>query len=157
MIAAMSAPEPTARIVAFFETLTPATLATLGSHYSDDARFVDPFNDVKGQPAIRAVFEHMFATLDAPRFEVVDAVTEGNQCFLVWNFHFRRHGHSADSLIHGASHLRFAADGRVALHRDYWDAAQQVYENVPVLGAVMRWLRRRLFATGSSSSLKGAP
>lgn len=144
MIAAMSS--PTATVVAFFETLTPATLPTLASVYADDARFVDPFNDVTGLPAIRAVFEHMFATLDEPRFEVVDAVTEGGQCFLVWNFHFRRRGHTAAGLIHGTSHLRFASDGRVLLHRDYWDAAQQVYEGVPVLGAVMRWLRHRLSA-----------
>ena len=144
MIAAMSS--PTARLVAFFETLTPATLPALASVYSDDARFVDPFNDVTGLPAIRAVFDHMFATLDEPRFEVIEAMTEGEQCFLVWNFYFRRRGSGALGSIHGASHLRFAADGRVTLHRDYWDAAQQVYEGVPLLGAVMRCLRRRLSA-----------
>ena len=144
MIATMSS--PTATVVAFFETLTPATLPTMASVYSDDARFIDPFNDVTGQPAIRAVFEHMFATLDEPRFEVIEAMTEGDQCFLVWNFHFRRRGRTAAGSIHGASHLRFASDGRVVLHRDYWDAAQQVYEGVPVLGAVMRWLRHRLSA-----------
>lgn len=139
-------PSPTAAVVAFFETLTPATLPTLAAVYTEDARFVDPFNDVTGQPAIRAVFAHMFATLDEPRFEVVGAVTEGDQCFLVWNFYFRRGGRAVTPSIHGVSHLRFAADGRVLLHRDYWDAAQQVYERVPVLGAVMRWLRHRLSA-----------
>ena len=140
-------PSPTATVVAFFDTLTPATLPALASIYRDDARFVDPFNDVSGLPAIRAVFDHMFATLDEPRFEVIEAVTEGDQCFLVWNFHFRRRGRSAAGSIHGASHLRFATDGRVALHRDYWDAARQVYESVPVLGAILRWLRRRLCAS----------
>jgi len=145
MIATMSS--PTATVVAFFETLTPATLPALASVYSDDARFVDPFNDVTGLPAIRAVFDHMFATLDEPRFEVIEAVTEGDQCFLVWNFHFRRRGRRAVGPIHGASHLRFATDGRVTLHRDYWDAAQQVYESVPVLGAILRRLRRRLCAS----------
>ena len=139
-------PSPTATVVAFFETLTRATLPTLASVYSDDARFVDPFNDVTGHGAIRAVFAHMFATLDEPRFEVIEALTVGDQCFLVWNFHFRLRGRSAAGWIHGASHLRFGADGRVMLHRDYWDAAQQDYEGVPVLGAVMRWLRHRLSA-----------
>ena len=145
MIGAMSS--PTARVVAFFETLTLATLPALESVYSEEARFIDPFNDITGRRAIRAVFEHMFTTLDAPSFEVVDAVTEGDQCFLVWNFHFRRRGHSAAGSIHGTTHLRFAADGRVTLHRDYWDAARQVYEEVPVLGVVLRWLRRQLSAS----------
>ena len=45
--------------------------------------------------------------------------------------------------MRGASHLRFAPDGRVADHRDYWDAAEELYEKLPVVGGVMRWLKRR--------------
>lgn len=136
----------TARVVAYFEALTPETLAQLSAVYADDARFIDPFNDVSGVQAVRRIFEHMFATLDAPRFEVLEAVTEGEQCFLLWNFSFRRSGRTQAMVIHGASHLRFAADGRVAWHRDYWDAARELYETLPVLGALLRWVRQRLSA-----------
>lgn len=155
----MTAPMPTsthpfapdarvAKVVAFYETLTTGTLAQLESVYADDARFIDPFNDVTGHVGIRGVFVHMFATLDAPRFEVVHSVTEGDHCFLTWNFSFRRKGRPNPAVIHGASHLRFAADGRIGMHRDYWDPARELYEDLPVLGAIMRWLRRRLAAAG---------
>jgi hypothetical protein len=33
--------------------------------------------------------------------------------------------------------------GLIVLHRDYWDAAEELYEKLPVVGALMRWLRRR--------------
>jgi ketosteroid isomerase-like protein len=143
------APAPdsrTEKLVAFYESLTPATLTRLPAIYSEDARFIDPFNDVTGHAAIGRVFEHMFATLDAPRFAVVRTITEGDQCVLLWDFDFRRKGRSETWLIHGASHLRFADDGRVVWHRDYWDPARELYEGLPVLGTVMRWLRRRLSA-----------
>ena len=39
--------------------------------------------------------------------------------------------------------MRFAADGRVVYHRDCWDAAEELYEKLPVLGALMRWLKRQ--------------
>ncbi|MCA0424309.1 MAG: nuclear transport factor 2 family protein, partial [Proteobacteria bacterium] len=39
--------------------------------------------------------------------------------------------------------LRLAADGRIAEHRDYWDAAEELYEKLPAIGALMRWLKRR--------------
>ena len=39
--------------------------------------------------------------------------------------------------------LAFAPDGRIAMHRDYWDAAEELYEKLPVLGGLMRWIRRR--------------
>jgi ketosteroid isomerase-like protein len=150
--AAVATPPRTAKVVAFFEALTPETLARLDTVYTEDARFIDPFNDVAGQAGVRRVFEHMFATLDAPRFEIVSALTEGEQCFLLWNFRFRRKGSSGISLIHGSTHVRFAADGRIAWHRDYWDPARELYETVPLLGAVMRWLRRRLSAGLSGES-----
>jgi hypothetical protein len=42
------------------------------------------------------------------------------------------------------SHLKFAADGRVVYHRDYWDAAEELYMKLPAIGTLMRGLRRML-------------
>lgn len=135
------------RVIGFFERLSRADLQRLESIYVPDARFSDPFNDVQGTPAIAAIFGHMFDRLEAPRFVVLEALAEGDRCFLTWDFHFRhaRLG-DGDHTIHGGSLLRFATDGRIALHRDYWDAAEQVYARLPVVGALMRWLRRRAAA-----------
>ena len=133
-----------ARIVALYETLSPAALPQLATIYTDDARFKDPFNEVQGVPAIRAIFEHMYRTLDNPRFVVHERVLQGTQCFLTWDFLFRmKRFDRSEQTIHGASHLQLAADGRIRMHRDYWDAAEELYEKLPVLGALMRWLRRR--------------
>ncbi|MBU4505359.1 MAG: nuclear transport factor 2 family protein, partial [Gammaproteobacteria bacterium] len=59
-----------ASITRWFESLTPGNLGQLEAFYSADARFKDPFNDVQGVAAIRAIFEHMFVALSAPRFVV---------------------------------------------------------------------------------------
>jgi steroid Delta-isomerase len=138
-------PDPrAARIVALFEQLVPADLARLHLFYAADARFKDPFNDVLGVPAIERVFRHMFDRLDEPRFVVHEVLVEGDQCFLTWDFLFRFKGRAqVRQTVRGATHLRFDAQGRVALHRDYWDVAEELYEKLPLLGALMRWLRRR--------------
>ena len=135
------------QVIAFFETLAPDSLQRLDQIYADAARFTDPFNEVSGLAAIRRVFQHMFETLDAPQFRIVLTATQGEHSFLLWNFRFRSRGRSTTALIHGSTHLRFAADGRITWHRDYWDPAREVYESLPLLGVVMRWLRRRLSAT----------
>ena len=44
--------------------------------------------------------------------------------------------------MRGASHLRFDAAGKVVLHRDYWDAAEELYAKLPLIGPPMRLLRR---------------
>ena len=130
-----------AALIALYEALQPASLDRLVALYAEHCRFKDPFNNVQGRAAVRHVFAHMFETVAAPRFVVNDALAEGDQCFLRWDFH------AGDFVIRGASHLRFDAAGLVSEHRDYWDAAEELYEKLPVLGALMRWLKRRFRAT----------
>ncbi len=142
----MSADPRTARVARFYETLSPQTLDQTATVYADDAHFIDPFNDVHGQAAIRRVLAHMFDNLQSPRFEVLQSITEGDAAMLAWDFRFSRRGQRDEWRVHGVSQLGFAADGRVLLHRDHWDPASQLYERLPLLGAVLRALRRRLSA-----------
>jgi hypothetical protein len=134
-----------ARLADWYARLSPASLREIEQVYAPRARFKDPFNDVEGIDAIRRVFDHMFATLREPRFAVIDAVCDENACLLVWDFDFRRSSGRA-MRIHGASHVTFGGDARVTIHRDYWDAAAELYEKLPFIGSLMRTLRRRLAA-----------
>jgi hypothetical protein len=133
------------RLVAFFENLTPASVAEMALFYDPQARFKDPFNDVTGLPAIRHIFTHMFVALDSPRFVVTEQIAQGHQCFLTWEFRFafRNFKKRQEQVILGSTHLVFSDEGQVTLHRDYWDAAQELYEKLPIVGSLMRWLRRR--------------
>ncbi len=132
-------------IVQFFETLTPAQVDRLAELYTNDARFKDPFNEVQGLAAVQQVFRHMYTSLEAPHFVVTNRIVDGNQCFLTWEFRFRfRNFHKGEpQTVVGGSHLVLADDGRIRLHRDYWDAAEELYEKLPLVGGLMRWLKRR--------------
>jgi ketosteroid isomerase-like protein len=130
-----------ARVKDFFEALAPADVARLPQFYAPQAYFKDPFNDVCGIEAIGRIFAHMFERLESPRFVIREALVQGDAAFLTWDFPFRLRGR--ELLIHGASHLKFDADGRIAYHRDYWDAAEELYEKLPLLGGLMRLLKRQ--------------
>lgn len=138
--------EALARLVDFWERLTPESVAALESVYAQDAYFRDPFNEVRGAEELKRVFEHMFETLDAPRFTIRESTIEGSAAVLIWDFDFRvkRWKPGVARRIHGASHVRFAPDGRVSYHRDYWDAAGELYATLPIVGPIVRWLARRL-------------
>ena len=133
------------RVVDFFETLTPQSVPALDHLYDAQARFKDPFNDVQGLEAVKKIFEHMFVALISPRFVVTGRVVQGRQCFLTWEFSFcfRNFKQGTEQVILGASHLVFSEQGLVTLHRDYWDAAEELYEKLPLVGALMRWLKKR--------------
>ncbi len=131
------------RLIGFFEHIDVANVDRLHDVYTADAWFKDPFNEVSGIDAITRIFRHMFDQVDAPRFVVTNAVLQGEQAFLTWDFLFRMKRFSGDEqCIRGATHVRFADDGRVCFHRDYWDAAEELYEKLPLLGSLMRMLKR---------------
>jgi len=131
-------------IVSWFEALTPESVTRTDAFYAPDAYFKDPFNEVRGVDAIRRIFNHMFEQVAEPRFRVTGRWEGADGIMLAWDFMFRRGARA--HLVHGVSHLRFAPDGRIAWHRDYWDAAGELYETLPVLGALMRFVKRRLGA-----------
>ena len=145
----MTSPTPTSeaisRVVAFFEHLKPADLAQLGQFYASNARFKDPFNEVQGLATIEGIFRHMFAALEHPHFDITGRVEQGAQCFLTWEFRFafRSYAQGVEQTIRGASHLVLDDAQRISLHRDYWDAAEELYEKLPGLGVLMRWLNKR--------------
>ncbi len=132
-------------LVRFFETLTPQSVADLPRFYAGDCRFKDPFNDVRGVDPLQSIFSHMFDQLDAPRFIVRDRLLDGQRALLTWNFEFRfrRWQPQVVQCIHGASLLTFDATGLVSEHRDYWDAAEELYEKLPAIGTMMRFLKRQ--------------
>lgn len=132
------------RLCTFFETLQPEQVADFHRHYTDDAFFKDPFNEVTGLAEIQRIFAHMHVALDRPRFVITGRVVDGDQCFLTWDFlfAFKTFHKGQTQTVRGSSHLRLAADGRVAYHRDYWDTAEELYQKVPLLGGMVRWLTR---------------
>ena len=146
----MNDPEP---LLAWYASLSPDTVGRAGEFYATDARFRDPFNDVCGLGAIEAIFGHMFVHTDQPRFIIGERLVQGDQAFVTWLFVFRLRG--APYQISGASHLRFNPDGLVVMHRDYWDAAEELLQKLPLVGAPIRWLRRRFRVPMPATAAKG--
>lgn len=131
-------------VIRFFETLSPESVARLPEFYSEDVWFKDPFNEVRGVEAIQHIFEHMFTQVETPRFVITERIAQAHGAMLAWDFHFGMRGKAM--LVRGVSHMKWDATGKINYHRDYWDAAEELYSKLPVLGGLMRWLQRRLTA-----------
>jgi hypothetical protein len=136
------------RLIAFYHELTPEKVERFPDFYRPEAYFKDPFNEVRGVEAIQRIFAHMFRQVDAPRFVITERVADTEGVMLVWEFHYRmrRGRRGATQVIRGVSHLKFGADDKVSYHRDYWDAAEELYMKLPVIGCLMRGLQKMLAA-----------
>ena len=128
--------------LAAFDAMAPDRLDVFDAVCDPDVRFVDPFNDVRGLARFKDVFRHMYASLENPRFTVRDSAVGEKAGYIRWHFEFAVKGRGMT--IDGMSEVGFGPDGRVIAHIDHWDAGGQVYAKVPVIGALVRWVKNKL-------------
>ena len=111
--------------------------------YARDAFFKDGYKEVKGVDAIESYFVATTKAVHECTFDITDvSVHEGNYYFRWFmKLTLKRDKNNPIEQI-GMSHVRFAPDGKVVFHTDYWDTSV-VFERVPVMGTIIRWVKER--------------
>ena len=131
-----------------------ARLDALLALYASDARFRDPFNNVRGHAALRNIFEHMATQVREPRFASPNPPAKVTPP-----------GCAGISASPAAASTAPAGFVRRRWPRartpDFWDPAWQLYERVPLLGALMPAApaagRRRRSAEGGRPAAPARP
>lgn len=149
----MSAGTETAarRYAAYLERIAADNLAELEALTAPDVHFKDPFNDVKGQARMIRVFAEVFAVADDVRFEVSDLAFGDRLAFILWDFSCRPKRGGGTWTFRGVSEVRLDGEGRVVEHIDHFDAGSQLYAKLPLVGPLVRFVRRRLEVRDDSS------
>lgn len=128
------------RLLSWFESLSPQNLNQIKELYQSDCYFKDPFNEFYKRDALEQLFADMFIKLQQSRFVIVETLSDADSAFIVWQFHFSVRQRALR--INGSSHLKFDQQGLVVFHRDYWDAAEELYEKLPVIGFILKRLKK---------------
>ncbi|MDN6296875.1 MAG: nuclear transport factor 2 family protein [Halomonas sp.] len=130
---------------AFFSKLDKYCTNSLYDVYTQDVVFIDPLHRIEGARALEAYFAGMYENVSHCHFDYHGKHRDGDTAFVTWTMHFAhpKLNSGRDISVDGCTRLQFSADGRVARHRDYFDAGAMLYEQVPLLGRVIRGLKRR--------------
>ena len=127
-----------------FESVTLDSVDQLVALYAPQAFFKDPFNEVTGKEHIRHIFTNMFSQVNHPRFRILGVLEENTRACLTWEFLFEfKSSPSKAQTIQGCTWFTFNDSGLILSHRDYWDAAEELYEKLPYLGRLMKWLKKK--------------
>ena len=115
----------------------------LGEFYADDIVFRDPVHEIRGLVTLEDYFAELCTDLTDCRFEYLDQVVSEDSAYLKWIMHFR-HPKLGNKMIdvRGVSHLSWQE--KISFHEDFYDMGAMLYERVPVIGNLTRWLRLRL-------------
>ncbi len=131
----------------FYRHLSERSLKDINKVYSRNVTFVDPVTQHQGLAELRSYFEGLLAKSRNCSFEICSSERVGNAGYVGWSMAFSHPQlNSGEEIrVEGFSLLKLAED-RIVHQRDYYDMGAMIYEQVPLLGRLITWLRRRLAA-----------
>ena len=126
-------------------SLAMGNTAELTPLYSEDVYFEDPSHGIQGKAALLERFQQLYSKVDSCNFKFHQTLDTGGEIFLAWTMILRQRGPKSGEVIRveGASFLK-VRNNRIYYHRDYFDLGAFVYENVPMLGSIIRRIKQRL-------------
>ena len=136
------------RFALFFGDFEPDRVSRLlDTTYAADVYFNDSLKTVRGSAELAHYLEASAAGVEDCKVTIEDTSRNQHGEYLVrWKMliRFRKFAKGRDTWTVGITHLRFTADGRVTYHQDYWDSAHGLFEHIPLLGAAIRAIQRRV-------------
>lgn len=126
-----------------YQNLNKDNLIRLKEVYSDDIQFIDPIHEVNGIDALINYFENLYQNMEQCQFQIKQVIEQQGEACLVWSMHYshKKIKNGQKICVDGCSHISFS--NKIDRHRDYLDLGQMLYEQLPLLGPVIKTIKKR--------------
>tara|TARA_B110000438_G_scaffold298716_1_gene347473 strand:+ start:346 stop:780 length:435 start_codon:yes stop_codon:yes gene_type:complete len=140
----------TDKFIHMLKNYGPEVLQELDTIYTNDVQYEDPINKGKGLPHIKLILDDLLKVFQGVQFESIQSTNDDEFAFVSWKmrYKFRKRAYEID----GVSRLRFNESGQITEHKDYWDASFPLYGTFPIIGSIMKLIKK--FVTVKPPSLK---
>jgi hypothetical protein len=126
-----------------FTELRPNQEMALERVYAADIVFEDPVHRVEGLAQLQRYFARLNANVSSCRFAFAEGLVGPGRAMLPWTLHLSLRQRPRRLItVPGASWLHF--ERKVHYQRDYFDAGALIYEQIPGLGLLIRWLKAKV-------------
>lgn len=126
-----------------FATADQLAADELAQIYAADIVFVDPLGRVEGLDNLTHYFSGVYKNVTSCRFDYLEECRLDGRTSIKWDMFFKhpKLAGGREITVRGVSLLEFS--DKVTFHEDIYDVGSLIYENVPVLGGPVRYLKRR--------------
>jgi len=138
----------TTSLINLFNKGGPYTEQQLTEVYNKEIRFTDPAHSIAGIAELCEYLNHQYSNIQHCKFNATGEWACDNNLFLQWDMELQhpKLNRGKTIVVNGLSHLQCVSEKdesiRIVMHRDFFDLGQLLYENVPLLGAINRRLKR---------------
>ncbi len=130
-----------------YESLRATQTGVWDEHYSSDVVFENPVGEIQGREALIKYYQTQYKNMHDMRFEFKPDAIAGDRHLVSWVMYVRSStlNGGEEVSVHGVSEIEFQAEStQIIYQRDYFDMGEFLYENVPVLGPVIRLVKKQL-------------
>lgn len=122
------------------------TKAQLEDVYERNIVFRDPVHKIEGVDALSEYMATMYANVQQCSFAYLDEIVTDGRAVVKWDmtFRHRRLKGGKSIIVRGVTIVEYRE--RIYSHEDIFDLGSMIYENVPLVGAQVRYLKHRLDA-----------
>ncbi len=134
------------RIEKVFNELRADNIDILDGFYAQKTLFIDPIGEHRGLKEVKAYYQGIYQGVEDIRFEFSEIISNGNHHVAVWKMILTTPNLNSGKpvILHGNSVIKFNDDGLVSYHRDYFDMGEFIYQHIPVLGSLIKYIKNRL-------------
>ena len=126
----------------YFTELNLDDSSALDDIYSDDVLFIDPIHKISGIGNLKSYFGKLNKNLIEGSFLFSEETISNDRAYLSWELNLKLKRPGKRVTASGISVLTIK--DKVVEHRDYFDAGELFYENIPVLGGLIRLLKNQI-------------
>ena len=133
------------RVAQCYQTLSKDNLFLLEQIYHQDVVFEDAAHRLEGFSNLFDYFQALYRNVIRCDLSIHERCQVEDKGFITWTMTLQhpklKQGCAIE--VQGVSHLRFS-EGKVIYHRDYFDLGEMLYEHLPLLGSVIKAIKKRL-------------
>ncbi|WP_375579768.1 nuclear transport factor 2 family protein [Marivirga tractuosa] len=126
----------------YFSPIDFTNQSILNDIYSKNIIFKDPIHEIEGIENLKKYFNKLNENLIEGSFYFTDESMVENKVFLSWNMGLKLKRPKKNVKASGISVL--IIEDKIISQRDYFDAGELFYENIPVLGGIIRSIKKKL-------------
>lgn len=137
-------PQWLSNFVETYQKLSTDNLELLTSIYHDDVVFIDPLHQVEGLAELQKYFANLYENLSQCDFVIHEVIVEGNQAAIYWHMAYKhpKLNSGKEVFVSGSSRIT-GEEGKVIYHRDYLDVGTMLYEHLPIVGRLIKWIKAK--------------
>ena len=124
----------------FLESADSSNLDGLEQFVSNEVIFRDPLHDVIGLESMTNIFKQLFHKIDDVDYRIIDYAINNQDVFFNWELKGRLF--KKPWSVDGVTNLKFDQDFKVSHQIEYWDVASGLYDYIPVVGTLTKFVKK---------------